>query len=112
MPPLNVAYTEHGSGTALDAQGNQHRQTGSYVAADGSTRAMNDVWFAVDPGQTVDLNPVPVSEEIAALPDVAGMGNLPSMRQAMARDGCRTTARGRRMAQRLCRHRVVGPTAA
>ena len=62
---LNVGYTEHGTQPALDAQGNQHRQTGSYVAADGSTRSMNDVWFAVDPGHTVDLNMVEVSAGIA-----------------------------------------------
>ena len=83
---LNVGYTEHGTQPALDAQGNQHRQTGSYVAADGSTRSMNDVWFAVDPGHTVDLNTVAVSEAIAALPDMAGMGDVPSLHQAMARD--------------------------
>ena len=84
---LNVGYTDHGTRTPLDPQGNQHRQTGSYVvAADGSTRSMNDVWFSVQPSETVDLNPVPVSVAIAALPNWAGMGNLPSLHQAMARD--------------------------
>ena len=84
---LNGGYTDHGTRTPLDAQGNQHRQTGSYIlAADGSIRSMNDVWFSVQPGETVDLNPVQVSAAIASLPDWAGMGNLPSLHQAMARD--------------------------
>ncbi len=30
---------------------------------------MNDVWFAADTLRTVDLNPVVVSDAIAALPD-------------------------------------------
>ena len=47
---------------------------------------MNDVWFDQDTARTADLNPVPVSAVIAALPDVAGFGNVHSLRQAMARD--------------------------
>lgn len=46
---------------------------------------MSDVWFAVDGARTVDTDTVTVSAEIAALPDVAGMGNLRSLQQAMAR---------------------------
>ena len=87
---LNVVYSDHGTQTPLDLQGNQHRQKGSYVAADGSTRGMNDVWFSIQPGETVDLNPVEVRADITELPNLAGMGNVPSLHQAMARDTSRT----------------------
>ncbi|PUE30396.1 hypothetical protein B9Z39_02470 [Limnohabitans sp. JirII-29] len=83
---LNVRYTDQGTGATKDAQGNQHQQLGSYTKADGSTQQMDDVWFSVDTAHTVNLNTVTVSDEIAALPDVAGMGNLCSLHQAMARD--------------------------
>ena len=83
---LNVGYTDHGTQPPLDPQGNQHRQIGSYVAADGSTPGMNDVWFSIQPGETVDLNPVDIDAEIAALPHMAGMGNVPRLHQGMARD--------------------------
>ncbi len=85
---LHLNHANHGSGVGTaDAQGNEHRQRGTYTAADGSTRGMNDVWFAVDAGHAVDLNTMAVvSAEIAALPDLPGMGNTPSLHQAMARD--------------------------
>ncbi|MCW5654856.1 hypothetical protein [Hydrogenophaga sp.] len=95
MLKLNLRYADLSNRVnTADPQGNQHRQVGSYVAAaDGSTRGMHDVWFSVNPGQSVDLNPVPVSEAIAALPDAMGMGNLPSLHQAMARVPRRSPSR-------------------
>jgi Ca2+-binding RTX toxin-like protein len=80
---LKVAYT---NSTTTDAQGNAHLQLGSYTKTDGSTQKMNDVWFSVDTARTLNLNPVIVSADIAELPDVAGMGNVASLRQAMAKD--------------------------
>ncbi|PUE30394.1 hypothetical protein B9Z39_02460 [Limnohabitans sp. JirII-29] len=68
---LNVRYTDQGTSATKDAQGNQHQQLGSYTKADGSTQQMDDVWFSVDTARTVNLNTVTVSDEIAALPDVA-----------------------------------------
>ncbi|RYZ85528.1 MAG: hypothetical protein EOP04_15785 [Proteobacteria bacterium] len=67
-----MGYTDHGTRTPLDPQGNQHRQTGSYILAeDGSTRSMNDVWFSVQPGETVDVNTVKVSAEVAVITSTA-----------------------------------------
>jgi hypothetical protein len=83
---LNVRYTNQGTGATKDAQGNQHQQLGSYTKADGSTQQMDDVWFSVDTARTVNLNTVAVSDEIAALPELRGMGNVASLRQAMAKD--------------------------
>ncbi|PIT79341.1 hypothetical protein [Limnohabitans sp. JirII-31] len=54
--------------------------------ADGSTQQMDDVWFSVDTARTVNLNTVTVSDEIAALPELRGMGNVASLRQAMAQE--------------------------
>lgn len=79
---LKVGYANLGVTAAKDAQGNQHQQLGSYTKTDGSIQKMNDVWFSVDTARTVNLNTVNVSAEVAALPDVAGMGNLKSLRQA------------------------------
>jgi len=80
---LGVSYTQQ---TATDAEGNQHLQIGQYVGTDGVAHAMDDVWFAVDTARTLDLKRVEVSAAIAALPDVAGFGNVYSLHQAMAQD--------------------------
>ncbi len=69
-----------------DRQGNQLLQVGRYTKADGSVHAMDDVWFAADRARTVDKRTVPVSDAIAALPDLPGFGNVPSLHQAIARD--------------------------
>ncbi|MFM7363743.1 MAG: hypothetical protein ACKO11_04410, partial [Cuspidothrix sp.] len=80
---LNTGYTNQ---TQTDAQGNQHLQVGSYTRTDGSTRAMNDVWFATDTARTIDQDIVTVNATIAALPELQGFGNVRSLQQAMARD--------------------------
>lgn len=69
-----------------DDQGNQLLQVGSYTKADGSAQAMVDVWFAADRARTVDTRTIAVSDAIAALPDLPGFGNVPSLHQAIARD--------------------------
>jgi Ca2+-binding RTX toxin-like protein len=80
---LNTGYTNQ---TQTDAQGNQHLQVGNYTRTDGSTRAMNDVWFATDNARTIDQDIVTVNATIAALPELQGFGNVRSLQQAMARD--------------------------
>jgi len=82
---LMLDYTE-ASGDGLDAQGNAHLQLGSYLTADGQTRDMADVWFATDTAHTVQMDVPDISEEILALPDVSGAGNVGSLRSAMALD--------------------------
>ncbi len=81
---LNVTYTDNSG--AADAQGNTHKQLGGYTRTDGSTRQMDDVWFAVDEARTVNRELVSVSDSIKALPDLAAMGNMRSLHQAMAKD--------------------------
>lgn len=80
---LSLTYQ---SQRVTDSQGNQLLQVGSYTKADGSAHAMVDVWFAADRARTVDTRTVAVSDAIAALPDLPGFGNVPSLHQAIARD--------------------------
>jgi hypothetical protein len=78
--------TSYRATTAKDANGNSHLQTGTYVAASGLTGLAVDVWFTINPTRSVNVNPVPVSAEIAALPFIAGSGNVADLHQAIARD--------------------------
>ncbi|WDG52371.1 calcium-binding protein [Pseudomonas chlororaphis] len=80
---LNIAFT---SQNQTDAQGNQVLQTGTYTDANGVTHSMNDIWFSVDTARTQDLSQIAISAEIAALPDMAGFGNVADLSQVMARD--------------------------
>ncbi|WP_256262445.1 calcium-binding protein [Pseudomonas gingeri] len=81
---LNTAYS---NGSAIDPQGNKALQVGQYTDANGVIRSMNDIWFNADRLNTVDAAPVAVSGEIASLPNFAGLGNVKSLHQAMAKDG-------------------------
>ena len=84
LASINLQYQN--TNTA-DAHGNEHRQTGSYTLADGSTRSVNDVWFSVTGWNTRDQRAsITISEEIKALPNLQGFGELGSLHQAMARD--------------------------
>ncbi|MCX5946699.1 MAG: calcium-binding protein [Cyanobacteria bacterium] len=81
---LELAYD---NANIVDEQGNQHRQLGRFRTSQGELRSLVDVWFQVDQAQTRDLATVAIDPEIAALPDISGMGNVPSLHQAMQRDG-------------------------
>ena len=65
---LKVGYT---NANTIDAQGNAHRQLGSFETTAGATRAMNDVWFGVDTARSLDQDVVAVNANIAALPELA-----------------------------------------
>jgi VCBS repeat-containing protein len=80
---INVAYT---NSNFVDAQGNAHRQVGSYTTTDGQTRTAADVWVQTDPTYSVPTEWVDVPEDIAALPDAQGYGKVRDLHQAMAMD--------------------------
>jgi hypothetical protein len=80
---FNTAYT---NSDAVDAQGNAHKQQGSFTTTDGTSNKMNDVWFEVDLAKTKETDLIEVSDEITKLPNLAGFGNVHSLHQAMARD--------------------------
>ena len=78
---LALAYVDS---SWTDPQGNRHRQLGTYRTSDGRELACHDVWFAMDPTRSRQLNPLPVSAAIAALPELPGMGLVPGLHQAIA----------------------------
>lgn len=78
--------TDYSSRTVTDENGNQHLQAGSFTTTSGQTRAMDDVWFSVDTARSIDTDLVAVNSTIAALPNLAGFGNVHSLQQAMALD--------------------------
>lgn len=80
---INVNYI---TSSFVDAEGNAHRQTGSYTTVDGQTRAATDVWVRTDPTYSVPVERADVPEAIAALPDAQGYGKVRDLHQAMAMD--------------------------
>jgi hypothetical protein len=78
---ISTAYTESAT---VDAHGNEHRQVGTYGLAGGGTRAAVDVWFDTNRAHTRDASPASLSEDVQALPDAKGFGEVHSLRVAMA----------------------------
>ncbi|WKB50836.1 calcium-binding protein [Eleftheria terrae] len=79
--------TAHTASKVIDAQGNEHRQIGSFTSVDGSVRSATDVWFAVDTADSVSTEPRhDVPADIEVLPDIEGYGKLKSLHQAMVED--------------------------
>ncbi len=80
---IHVAYI---NSSYVDANGNEHRQVGSFVTTDGETRTATDVWFKTDATYSVPTEWVDVPEAIALLPDARGYGKVRDLHQAMAMD--------------------------
>ncbi|MBT9464373.1 calcium-binding protein [Hydrogenophaga sp.] len=80
---INVAYA---NSSHTDAQGNAHRQVGSYTTTSGETRTATDIWVQTNPTQSLPTDWVIVPEDIAALPDAQGYGLVRDLHQAMAMD--------------------------
>ncbi len=81
---INTGYS---NGTVTDLYGNAHAQVGSYTKVDGTTAKATDVWFKTDKMNTIAEEWLAVPDDIAALPDLQGLGNVRSLQQAMVRDG-------------------------
>ena len=69
-----------------DSNGNRQLTTGTYTKTDGSTGKISDYELQSDPMNSIATDWLEVSDEIAALPDIPGMGKMYSLHQAMARD--------------------------
>ncbi len=82
----NPGFGNTNIGWQTDANNNQHRQIGSYTSTDGATHAATDVWLQVNKMDAIATTTVEVSNEIDAMPDLEGYGNLHSLHQAMARN--------------------------
>ncbi|ROH88427.1 calcium-binding protein [Pseudomethylobacillus aquaticus] len=80
---INLSYA---NSTAIDVNGNAHKQLGSFTRADGSTGHATDVWFGVDKMNAIAEDWVEVSPEVASLPYLRGYGQLHDLHQAIMRD--------------------------
>jgi hypothetical protein len=81
---LLLAYT---NSSEVDASGNAHRQKGTYQRSNGQRAALTDVWFARDTLNSRQLQLLPVDRRTALLPDLQGMGIVPSLHQALVAPG-------------------------
>lgn len=70
---IDTGYT---NSTLVDANGNAHKQISTFTSNDGSTNAATDVWFQTDNMYTIANDWLDVPEDIAALPDLQGYGNV------------------------------------
>ena len=80
---INLNYENE---TTTDENGNQHKQTGTFIKTDGTTGSVHDVWFDADYANTMDTTDVEISDTIAALPNIQGFGNVRSLQETMALD--------------------------
>lgn len=80
---INTGYTD---ANITDANGNTIKQAGSFTKTDGSTGNASDVWFQTDNMYTIANEWLDVPDDIAALPDLQGYGNVYDLQQAMARE--------------------------
>ena len=76
----------HTNKNVEDANGNVQKTEGTYTRTDGSTSKLGDYLFANDSITTIAKDWLEVPETITELPDIAGMGNVYSLHQAMVRD--------------------------
>ncbi|MBN2653557.1 MAG: hypothetical protein JXR79_00375 [Nitrospirae bacterium] len=80
---INTGYTD---AAVTDANGNDHKQLGTFTWNDGTTNAAEDVWFKADKMYTIAKEWLDVPEDIAALPDLQGYGNVYDLHQAIAQE--------------------------
>ncbi len=59
---------------------------GSFTKTDGTTGTATDVWFKKDTAYTIATEWLDVPEEITALPDLQGYGDVYDLQQAMVRE--------------------------
>ncbi|WP_181359648.1 calcium-binding protein [Vibrio splendidus] len=79
---VKVTYTES---THVDDMGNEHRQQSQYTKSDGTSFSLTDVWFKMDKSDFI-YPTLPIPEDIQQLPDINGIGSLPSLHYAMTVD--------------------------
>lgn len=85
---ISVNYAEN---VFTDANNVQHREHSTFTYADGTTAITNTLWFEFDSRDTIPVEVhngegISYSEDIAALPDAYGFGNVYSLRHAMSLD--------------------------
>lgn len=66
-----------------DPQGNRVPYAGSFALQGGAQRIASDIYFQTTPGDTRSIHYKSISEDIASLPNINGVGNLLSLHQSM-----------------------------
>lgn len=87
---INSISVDYTAISTSDGNGNVIKQISTANLADGTEIDTADVWFGINTTQTVNRNEVELSDEILALPEVNGFGNVLSLRQTMAGDNLLT----------------------
>ena len=81
----NTSAGDDGNGI-IDENRNTLVSLGSFVRGDGSIGSLGDFNLVVDKMDSVEVDKVSVSEDVALLPDVRGFGLVHSLHQAMMLD--------------------------
>ena len=80
---INLGYENVNAETGTEATiGN----SATFTRDDGTTGGVGELWVSSDLFDTVDRLDIEISDEIAALPDVKSIGNVYSLRTAIALD--------------------------
>lgn len=74
------------AGSGVDSHGNDHRLQSSFTRIDGTVGQTTDIWFREHAAASLQEELLPLSTEVAALPELRGSGNVYDLRQAMMRD--------------------------
>jgi hypothetical protein len=77
---LQLRYTKSNE---VDANGNAHREKGSYERSNGQRAALTDVWFTRNTLDSRQLQLKQVDARTAALPNLPGIGIVPSLHQTL-----------------------------
>ena len=77
---------DYQNSNTVDINGNTIGQVGSFVREDGSLGSISDIWFDADLMDSVDKTQIEIPEDIKALPNVTGFGNVHNLHEAMALD--------------------------
>ena len=81
---LNLGNTA-GNGV-VNATGEALRKQGSFVWENGAVAALNEYGLSRDAVDSKETELLPVPDDVKALPDVRGWGNVHSLQQAIVRD--------------------------
>jgi Ca2+-binding RTX toxin-like protein len=83
---ISKLHLHYQNSEAIDRQGNQHRQLGSFLNNTGEERAVTDVWFRIDAGRSINLNIVELDPYIQTLPNISAIGSVANLHQAVQLD--------------------------
>ncbi|MFA6075012.1 MAG: calcium-binding protein [Negativicutes bacterium] len=81
---LNLGNTA--GNNVVNATGEALRKQGTFVWENGATSALNEYGLSRDAVDSKETELLPVPDDVKALPDIRGWGNVHSLQQAIVRD--------------------------